>query len=121
MRLYVIPVVLLFLALIAVSVCDYVSCVRTLVKKADSLRKEYQTKYFIAESFCNTCNGKGFSNLEEWQVSCRQMFNLEYIAWCLASDFMIDDYHEEGHQLMYGKWIAVQESGEISGEIYCRM
>ena len=121
MRLYVIPVVLLFSALIAVSVCDYVSCVRTLGKKADSLRKEYQTKHFIAESFCNTCNGKGFSNLEEWQVSCRQMFNLEYIAWCPASDFMIDDYHEEGHQLMYGKWIAVQESGEISGEIYCRM
>ncbi len=74
---------------------------------------------FIYRSFVQTCgsknngSGTGFSSLNEWQVTCRAMFNLDYISWCEASEFMIVDEGKE--KLMYGKW----ESELLEGEVFC--
>ena len=36
------------------------------IQKRDSIR-------FISSSFRNACEGKGFSNLDEWESVCRKM------------------------------------------------
>lgn len=89
---------------------------RKLCKEERSVRMEYQSAKFISESFRNTCNGYGFKDLNEWQVSCRQLWGLSYIGWCDSEDFMIDEFKEEGTDLFYGKWIGKFGSGEV----YCR-
>jgi len=80
------------------------------------MNKKIDSQEFISESFKNTCNGKGFSSLNQWQITCRSMFQLDYIGWSDASDFLDVDYSNSGKTLYYGKW-----NGNLcSGEIYCR-
>lgn len=84
--------------------------------KNRNLAREVNCEKFIAESFRNTCKGKGFKSLNEWQVTCREMFDLDYIGWSNASDFMEVNYETCSKNLYYGKWIF---SG-VDGEVYCR-
>mgnify|MGYP003309324946 CR=1 FL=1 len=83
--------------------------------RRESARLLYESTEFISKSFINTCNGSGFENLNEWQKNCREMFQLEYIAWTRADNFMIDSSEDNG-ELLYGKWIG--KSG--GGEVFCR-
>lgn len=82
-------------------------------------QRNYTEKKFVAESFRNTCQGNGFENLEQWQFSCRNMFDLDYIAWCDSEEFMIDEHKECGKKLVYGKWISKDKKSD--GEVYCRL
>lgn len=75
-----------------------------------------EAEKFITESFKKTCKGEGFNSLNEWQVTCRAMFSLDYIGWSNADDFMEVDYEFSKNKLFYGKWIG---SG-WDGEVYCR-
>lgn len=119
MRLHSVIVALVFSGIIAVSLHDYAWCASKLGGEARRCRNACTSKRFIAESFKNTCRGKGFSSLEEWQLCCRQMFKLEYIAWCDSKEFMTDDC-EDG-PLFYGKWITSDNTSEAGGEVYCRI
>ena len=59
---------------------------------------------FVSRSFCNSCKGKGFASLEEWQKVCAAMWKLENINWDVQKD-----------NLLHGCW-----SGPYgSGEVYC--
>ena len=79
-------------------------------------KKNELDRKFIEESFKNTCCGKGFSDLNEWQKTCRSLFSLDYIAWSDATEFMdVNDENSEG-KLFYGKWT----SSSFEGEVYCR-
>ena len=125
MRFHTVIAVLFFSGILAVSIHEFVRISTDTVKQAEELRMAFYEKKFIAESFRKTCEGKGFSSLEEWQLCCRQMFNLEYIGWCSSDEFMIDPFATENNVLMYGKWICPGTEGSLSvnasGEVYCRM
>lgn len=121
MKLHTVLIFVIFLGLLCMTIRDSVFYFSRFETKAELAHKVYVQKVFIAESFKNTCCGNGFSDLEEWQKCCRQMFSLEYIAWCPAQEFMIDEQSNNLGELMYGKWICKNESSKASGEIYCRM
>jgi len=121
MRLHFLIVIFAFILLLSSSVNDYLSFSQKLGQRAGSLQQAYQEKNFIAESFKNTCQGKGFKNLDEWQITCRQLFKLDYIAWTFAEDFMIDEAKNCGEPLVYGSWISQSEKNGLSGEVYSRM
>lgn len=66
-------------------------------RKSDSL-------IFISESFCNTCQGKGFSSFDKWKTGCGSLWQLEKIEWeCL----------DEGDALFYGRWSGPYGDGEV--------
>ena len=78
------------------------------------MRKAYNNEKlkFISESFENACQGKGFDSLIQWQKTCRAMWNLNYIGWSKASDFMIVNDKNDS-VLMYGTWKSESYNGEI--------
>lgn len=57
----------------------------TELKKMDLLLEQLQMKNsslrFISESFYSTCEGKGFSSLNEWEKTCKSLWQLEEIKW----------------------------------------
>lgn len=85
------------------------------VKTKDLKNKAISTN-FIYESFKSTCEGKSFSSLNEWQEKCGALWNLEYIAWSNAEDFMDVSYKNCDNALFYGVWIS--KYGKY--EVYCR-
>ena len=83
---------------------------------ANSFMRKATANRFISESFRKTCNGNGFESLNEWQITCRAMWKLDYIGWADARDFMEVSYAVSEKNLMYGKW-----NGSVAdGEVYCR-
>lgn len=101
---------------LSVCISTQVFYVSRLGNKVSEIRNKAVMQRFISESFRNTCNGKGFKDLIQWQVTCRAMFNLSYIAWSDASEFMEVPEDICNKKLFYGKWI--NSDGE--GEVYCR-
>lgn len=71
------------------------------IQKRDSIR-------FISSSFRNACEGKGFSNLDEWESVCREMWMLDFIGW--------EKLEDAGGDLYLGKWKGPWGNGEV----YCR-
>lgn len=84
-------------------------------EKNNYLKDKVDSYSFIYDSFITTCNGNGFSSLNEWQIKCREMWNLEYIGWTEAEDFMQVQESEKG-QLLFGTWVGPFGKGEV----YCR-
>ena len=70
----------------------------------------------VWDSFIETCNGTGYVDLNEWQKANRNLWNLDYIAWGVADDFMVVS-EEAGSALYYGVW----ESEYSSGDVFCRI
>lgn len=68
---------------------------------------------FISDSFVETCNGNGFSSFEEWQKVCREKYHLDYIAWCPAADFIVDESGGESGTLYFGRWHGKNGYGEV--------
>ncbi|MCR4736187.1 MAG: hypothetical protein K5829_14415 [Treponema sp.] len=68
---------------------------------------------YIHDSFVETCNGRGFASLDEWQSVCREKFDLDYIAWCPAADFIVLDTSVQKGPLYYGKWHGKNGYGEV--------
>lgn len=67
---------------------------------------------FITKSFRNACFGKGFTDLNEWQMVCRDLWKLDYIGWSKAENFMEVKYQENGI-LFYGTWNDRYGGGEV--------
>lgn len=87
-----------------------------LYKKNSEIIDETSACYFISESFKETCDGRGFKSLCQWQKSCKDMWNLKYIAWCNAKDFLPVP-PEYGKKILYGKWIGEKWEGEVYWEV----
>ena len=120
MRFSTLIVVLVFLGIIGISVHQAVWHSNELGTRAENLRQCYWIKKFITQSFKDSCDGKGFASQEEWQVTCRSMFDLEYIAWCPAEEFMIVQNDEYRNRLMYATWKGNKDLEACSGEVYYR-
>ena len=67
MRFSTLIVVIVFLGIIGVSVHQAAWYTNELGSRAENTRQCFWTKKFIVQSFKNTCDGKGFESLEEWQ------------------------------------------------------
>ena len=77
------------------------------------IQRMNEMNFFIYSSFKNTCDGKGFSSLAEWQKTCNAMWNLSYIGFCPADDFM--NCENTDRTILYGMWIFEDERKEV----YC--
>lgn len=118
MRLIEIIIVIFASTSLSFTCLESVSLCKKLTTQMRELENKVNQKKMIYRTFVQTCNGEGFSSLNEWQVSCRKLFNLSYIGWSKAEDFMIDNANNAEGELYYGMWIDSQ--GENSGEIYAR-
>ena len=116
MRLINIFVSLILFGVISLGFGSGLETCRKLDQRYFSLSKNKTSKEFVTKSFINTCKGKGFSDLNEWQLVCRELFNIEYIAWANANDFMDVSMANTNEDLFYGAWTL---NGEIN-EVYCR-
>lgn len=108
-KLHTLIILIAVVSLIYVSVSDYVINVKRLDEKVRIYRTDFNAKRFIAESFRETCVGRGFKNLEEWQSCCKELFDLEYIEWA-----------DNSENLMYGKWTGSEKFIDCSGEVFCK-
>lgn len=106
---------LVVISLLSATILDFIN-----VNKVRLLALEFNQKadaeYFISESFRKTCRGEGFDSLNEWQIVCKALWQLEYIGWGNAEDFMIVDYSFNECPLIYGKW----QGRIMEGEVFCR-
>ncbi len=115
MKYFEIILVVIMMTLLSSAMAGSISSVHKVIEKSEKSRRELDSFVFISDSFRKTCNGKCFSNLEEWQVTCRVMWNLEYIGWADAEDFMKVEA-EPDEKLYYGRW----SGPDGNGEVYCR-
>ena len=51
-----------------------------LYKKCETEKQKYECIRFVSESFRKTCDGSGFSNLNEWQKVCRGLCAARAVA-----------------------------------------
>lgn len=92
-----------------------------LYKKCETEKQKYECIRFVSESFRKTCDGSGFSNLNEWQKVCKAFWNLEYIGWAPTTEFLSDvdnkDSNVNYENVMYGKWISDFCEGEVYSKV----
>lgn len=106
---------LVFLFLLCVFSVVSASLVKTyshLSSANDEYVEKINSNIFISESFKNTCQGKGFSSLYQWQKCCKAMCNLKYIGWSDTNDIMIRGDKFKGLAL-YGTWKGQDYKGEV--------
>ena len=109
MRLCSVVIMFLFLCIISISLRDITFVTATLQKVAEQKFMEYSAKRFISQSFKNTCNQKGFQNLQEWESVCNALYELDSIDW------------EISDTIVHGKWSGAETIKNCSGEVYCRI
>lgn len=107
----------LLLCMIVISISGFMSNsiinkYEELLEKKNEIQIKVNSTIFISESFRNTCEGKGFSNLNEWQKTCKAMWNLKYIGWGNAEDFF-NGNDTDNSILLYGKWISEYGDWEV--------
>ena len=92
-----------------------ISALRKMDCRIEELREENDSLSFISESFYKTCEGRGFSSLEEWETVCKKLWQLESIEWEYVRS--LDTRNEENDtQLLCGTWYRC----EGVKKIYCR-
>lgn len=79
--------------------------IRMLDKRAGELKKRTDILLFVSESFYNTCQGKGFSSLEEWKSGCGVLLKLDEIDWEVSEKY--------AGGLYCGKWKSPYGNGEV--------
>lgn len=102
--------------LVAFFMCVFFSIIQSSVFYAQKLEQKAQevflcctAKKFIAQSFKNTCTGKGFKNLDQWQLVCNELFMLDSITYVVSP---------EPEKLFYAKWNGSGIFARCSGEVY---
>lgn len=76
------------------------------------LRKQVDCFKFVSKSFVNTCQGKGFKDLNQWQKTCRALWDIQYIGWSSADDFL-EVPENKKNNLFYGTWKSDISNGEV--------
>lgn len=80
----------------------------------------------IQKSFINTCITREIPSLCDWQKKYRKKWDLSYIGWTRADNFLEDTFSErKDFPLYYGYWekklrTDKRKNKKIKGEIYCR-
>ena len=110
MKLPLVVIIAAFLCLVSTTIRNAVFYTRTLEQKVSQEFLSYSAKRFIAQSFKEACNGKGFNSLEQWQLVCNSLFGLDSIT-----------YEEERDGLMHAKWTGADSLKNCSGEVYIKM
>ena len=107
------------LCVIMMSLCSLYTGIYSVVGKAVKInelnhieQKKLNSLEYISESFRKTCEGKGYSSLNDWQKSCKSLWNLDYIAWCDVSDFM-EVKNNSDTVLFYAQWSGENGNGEV--------
>lgn len=108
--------ILFLLSIFGFFISGNINAYQKLSKKNYALKNEISACKFISESFRNTCDGNGFDSLYIWQKNCAAMWNLKYIGWCDAKDFLPIP-KEYNKKLLYGKWIGPDWEGEVYWEV----
>ena len=83
------------------------SSIKKMDCRIEELRHRTTALSFISESFYKTCEGKGFSSLDEWKTVCRSLWQLDSIEW---------DYLSADRKVIYGVWAG----SSCEGKVYCR-
>ena len=112
MKLYTVIITAAFLCIISSSLSNALFYGRTFDEKIRQYSLSYSAKKFIAQSFKNTCRGKGFKSLDQWQLVCKSLFSLDSIS-----------YEESGggqNNLMHAKWKGSGKIEKCSGEVYIK-
>ena len=108
----------IYLILWIISTCLQIYFNKCLQTECDNIRKKIECDWFISESFRYACESENSYSLIEWQKMCSNIWQLDYIGWGNASDFLNNDnLIYTNTKLLYGKWIS--SFGE--GEVYCRI
>ncbi len=110
-------VLFILLELCLLSIHFQVFSIIELHAECEKVFRKNECNYYVSESFRNACEKKDFSSLIEWQKLCKKNWQLEYIGWGEAIDFLNNEnLFSEKTKLMYGKWIGTL----CEGEVYCR-
>ena len=112
MKLYVVAITAVFLCMISTVLRNTVFYSVKLEEAVQLEFQSYSAKKFIAQSFKNACNRKGFKSLEQWQLGCAALFKLDSINYELISD---------SKNLMYASWRGSEKLEKCSGEVYVRI
>lgn len=72
-----------------------------MAEKKRQCQRKAESLEFISESFRSSCNGIGFSTLDEWKSTNRTLWKLEEIGW-----------RKEGN-VFYGFWKGPDGDGEV--------
>lgn len=116
MRYMELLVIMFLLSTFGIFVTSTIGIYKRLFTENAKILDETSACLFISQSFKNTCDGTGFDSLYQWQKSCKSMWNLKYIAWCDARDFLpIPGEYEK--KVLYGKWIGENWEGEVYWEV----
>ncbi len=100
----------LLLALFSSLCSSFLFQVKRLNSHLEEIRAETNSLIFISQSFCNTCKGKGFKSLEEWEGVCSALWKLEKIEWTSSE---VKNFDEEKSRLIHGSWSGPYGSGEV--------
>ncbi|MCQ2591572.1 MAG: hypothetical protein MJ188_02210 [Treponema sp.] len=95
----------------SITICGIV--VNTLNKKASINQIKLSAIKNITSGFENACCPLNETNLYAWQQKCRKDWELNYIAWSYANDFLIDTSTYNNSTLVYGVWESEVSNGEI--------
>lgn len=71
-----------------------------------------ESNYFIFESFKNTCEGRGFESLYQWQKACKAMWNLRYIGWSNGREVLLVNETVKG-DIFYGAWKGINYINDV--------
>ena len=116
MRLSDVIVLSVILSIFSTVYAGEISVLRKMDCRIEELREKNDSLCFISESFYKTCEGRGFSSLEEWKTVCQRLWQLESIEWKYVRPF---DIRSDGNglNLMCGTWRGCDGVKEI----YCRI
>ena len=104
MRLTNVIILMIIIGLFSSVFSEEYYALKNLDCRIEELRKKNDSLYFISESFYRTCEGRGFSSLEEWKRVCKGLWQLETIEWKNAAP--------DG-KLIYGIWRGSVSEGQI--------
>lgn len=112
MKLYTVVLTAVFLCLISTVLRNAVFYTEKLEQEVNQVFLSYSAKKFIAQSFKNTCNGKGFNSLDQWKLVCSELFELDYITYKPI---------ENEENLIHAQWRGNQKLLKCSDEVYFRI
>ena len=110
MRLFDVIVLSLIFCIFSALLTDSISSLRKMDCRIEQLRSENDSLKFISETFCMTCEGRGFASFEDWKAACGALWNLETIEWKLVQT---NSHDEKNGKLMCGLWSGPCGEGQV--------
>ena len=112
MRFSDLILLMLLLGFLTTSMAGQFKALGQIETRVERLQTQADSFAFISESFRKTCNGEGFSSLEEWKKSCSVMWPLDYISWQLLDGDAESDAGSS-RRIFLGKWTLFGKECEV--------